>query len=412
MPTLLEDDTCLQLPTDPTTISSFDVSIPILSGANKTISSSFAIVYSGKLYRYCTFQMAISLGLLIDITGNILLFCLVFGMSATVDITALQAQLKNKKAIGLGLVMQFVVLPFLGFVIVKLLNLGHATSITLLVVTTSPGGSYSNWWCSMFNADLALSVTMTAISTLVSTIMMPLNLFFYTRFTDNYDEDEDIVASIDWKSLMRALGIVILAIFSGLYASSIYRSAEFHLRMNHMGNFAGISLVIFSAVMSNTHSEARIYNRDLDFYVGVAAPCIFGLVIANMMGAWLELLKPEIVTVGIECAYQNVGIATSVAISMFSNEARAKAVAVPFYYGSVEALVLLIYCLGCWKMDWTKAPADVSFWKMIYTSYEVLQTDHTDTDEDGDYHYVEHSEVAMEKPSVTVSPDTEAAEKA
>ena len=66
-----------------------------------------------------------NLSLLIDITGNILLFCLVFGMSATVDITSLQAQLKNRKAILLGLTMQFVVLPFLGFAVVKLLNLGH-----------------------------------------------------------------------------------------------------------------------------------------------------------------------------------------------------------------------------------------------------------------------------------------------
>ena len=355
--------------------------------------------------------MAIDVGLLIDITGNILLFCLVFGMSATVDITALQAQLKNKRAIGLGLVMQFVVLPFLGFTMVKLLNLGHATSITLLVITTSPGGSYSNWWCSMFNADLALSVTMTAISTVVSTVMMPLNLFVYTRFTDDYEEDEDLVASLNWGSLMRALGIVILAIFSGLYASSLYRSAEFHLRMNHIGNFAGISLVIFSAVMSNTHADARIWNRDLQFYVGVAAPCLLGLLFANFIGASLELVKPEVVTIGIECAYQNVGIATSVAISMFAGEAQAKAVAVPFYYGSVEALILLFYCLVCWKIGWTKAPADVSFWKMIYTSYEVLQTDHTE-EEDGDYHYVEHSEVAMEKPSVTLSPDAEASEKA
>lgn len=95
--------------------------------------------------------MPIDVGLLIDITGNILLFCLVFGMSATVDITAMQAQLNNRKAIGLGLAMQFGVLPFLGFAVVQLLNLGHATAITLLVVTTSPGGSYSNWWCSMFN---------------------------------------------------------------------------------------------------------------------------------------------------------------------------------------------------------------------------------------------------------------------
>lgn len=246
---------------------------------------------------------------------------------------------------------------------------------------------------------------MTAISTLASTILLPLNLLFYSRYLDNYDEEEDVVASLDWGSLMRALAIVILAIFSGLYASSVYRSAEFHLRMNHVGNFAGICLILFSAIMSSTDADARIYNRDMQFYIGVAAPCFLGLIIANVLGMSLEIQKPECMTIGIECAYQNVGIATSVAISMFNNETQAKAVAVPFYYGTVEALLLLVYCIACWKAGWTKAPADVSFWNMIYTSYEVLQTDHPEEGADEpDYDYVQHSEVSTEKPSVQMTP--------
>lgn len=82
---------------------------------------------------------------LLEVTGNILLFLLVFGMSATVDIECMQKQLKNKNALLLGAFCQFILLPFLGFVIVKLFDLDAATGITLLVVTSSPGGSYSNW---------------------------------------------------------------------------------------------------------------------------------------------------------------------------------------------------------------------------------------------------------------------------
>ena len=80
-----------------------------------------------------------------SITGNVLLFCLVFGMSATVDIGCLRAQLKNQKAIFTGLFLQFIVLPFSGFFVVKFLKMDFITGITLLVVTSSPGGSYSNW---------------------------------------------------------------------------------------------------------------------------------------------------------------------------------------------------------------------------------------------------------------------------
>jgi predicted Na+-dependent transporter len=90
--------------------------------------------------------MGFDLDASIDITGIVLLFCLVFGMSATVDIGCLYAQLQNRKAIGTGILLQFLVLPFIGFTVVKTLNLNHAMGITLLVVTSSPGGSYSNWY--------------------------------------------------------------------------------------------------------------------------------------------------------------------------------------------------------------------------------------------------------------------------
>mmetsp|Transcript_2712 Transcript_2712/g.3841 ORF Transcript_2712/g.3841 Transcript_2712/m.3841 type:complete len:87 (+) Transcript_2712:252-512(+) len=82
---------------------------------------------------------------IIEFAGNFLLFLLVFGMSATVDIGCLVSQLKNKKAICTGIFLQFFVLPLLGFLVVKILKLDEAVGVTLLVVTSSPGGSYSNW---------------------------------------------------------------------------------------------------------------------------------------------------------------------------------------------------------------------------------------------------------------------------
>ena len=80
-----------------------------------------------------------------EVAGNVLLFFLVFGMSATVDIHCMVAQLKNAKAILMGVFLQFVVLPLCGFLVVKFIDLDRATGISLLVVTSSPGGSYSNW---------------------------------------------------------------------------------------------------------------------------------------------------------------------------------------------------------------------------------------------------------------------------
>ncbi len=79
------------------------------------------------------------------ILGHVLLFFLVFGMSATVDLNAVLKQIHNTRALGMGVFLQFIVLPFLGFVTVKMLALDNVMGLMILVVTSSPGGSYSNW---------------------------------------------------------------------------------------------------------------------------------------------------------------------------------------------------------------------------------------------------------------------------
>ena len=272
-----------------------------------------------------------------SILGNLLLFILVFGMSATVEIDRMRQQFQNIKALSTGILCQFFLLPFLGFIVVRFLDLPEPLGLTLLVVTSSPGGSYSNWWCSVFNADLALSVTMTAVSTILSIIFLPANLLLYTRFSYH----GDVMAALDWSSIFIALGIVILAIVAGLFAS--YQTNQgavgedkrnWKKMANHMGNFAGkrrrrrvcvstkchtfcpqpsvfsilgFSLILFSVLLSNSgDADTKVWSRDWTFYVGVASPCLGGLIIANIISTLCQLRRPERVTVAIECCYQNV----------------------------------------------------------------------------------------------------------
>lgn len=309
-----------------------------------------------------------------EIAGNALLFFLVFGMSATVDIHMLVAQLKNAKAIFMGVFLQFCILPLCGFLVVKFFDLERSVGISLLVVTSSPGGSYSNWWCSIFNADLALSVTMTAISTLMSVVLMPMNLLIYCK----YAYEADVVQSLDFNSLFIALTVVISAIGLGLGASAKVHSYRFNILANKVGNYAGVSLVAYSALMSNTGGETQIWEHSWQFYVGVMLPCCAGLLVSNILTSFLSLNKPERVTLSVECCYQNVGIATSVALTMFKGDELSQAMAVPLYYGLLEAFILGIYCILAWKAGWTKAPKNCSFWTMIGTNYEVLLLEHTD----------------------------------
>ena len=128
------------------------------------------------------------------VMSNLLLFFLIFGLSATVQIKTLRHQLTNKFAIFTGVAMQFMIMPVLGFLAVFLLRgsgFSRAMGISLLVVTASPGGSYSNWWCSVFNAELALSVAMTSVSSILSIGLLPANLFLYTWLAYTVVEHQD-----------------------------------------------------------------------------------------------------------------------------------------------------------------------------------------------------------------------------
>lgn len=68
----------------------------------------------------------------------------------------------------------------------------------------------------MFNGDLALSITMTTMSTIVSIFMLPINLFIYTSLAF----DTHVIEQINWTALSIAIFVVILANILGLYFST------------------------------------------------------------------------------------------------------------------------------------------------------------------------------------------------
>jgi predicted Na+-dependent transporter len=347
---------------------------------------------------------------LAQVISSTLLFILVFGMSATVDVKHLREQVKNKGAILAGVVTQYIFMPLLGYLtVISLVGSGmtEPTAIALLIVMSSPGGSYSNWWCSLFNADLALSVTMTTVSTILSILFLPANLLLYiTVGFGSRAGGGSILDNIDWGSLFISIAIVIFAIMLGLCASFKVSSHRFNRFMNQLGSCSGVLLIIFSIVVSSLSgsNEAQIWGQTWTFYVGVIAPCLLGLVFATAFALLARLRKPEVVTVGVECCYQNVGIATSAAAAMFKDPIdRGQALCVPLFYGLMEAIVLGIFCIICWKVGWTKAPPNERFCTMIVTTYEVDDDNGRSESTIGPYDEELHENASSLVPPATLS---------
>ena len=97
--------------------------------------------------------------------------------------------------------------------------------------------------------------------------------------------------------------------------------------------------MVISAVISSKHSGKNkpIWDRETEFYLGSLLPCVGAMAVALLVSSLVGLPKPEQVAVVIETCYQNIGIATAVALSTFDDEERAAmAAGIPVFYGILE----------------------------------------------------------------------------
>lgn len=300
-------------------------------------------------------------GWLVPLAAQALLFLLLGGMAASVDTKVLRERFRSPAGILVGLSLQFLALPAVGYASAKAFDLDPVFGVSLLAVTSSPGGAYSNWWCSLFNADLALSIAMTTCSTMVSMVFTPLNLAIYTKAAYG------VGANLDHLKLFSSIGVAVVAILSGLLVS--------HLRpgwrkgCNVFGNIAGVGLIIFSFLVSSSNDP--IWDKDGTFYLAVAAPCVAGLVSAFCLGTLLPCISsPEAVAVTVETGYQNTGLALAIALATFDEEDRGKAAGVPLYYGFVQVVCLPIFLLVAWRAGLTYAPRRAWLSEVILKDYQ------------------------------------------
>ncbi len=116
---------------------------------------------------------------------GVLLIVLMMGLGSTLTLANFREILRRPKGPLIGLASQFGWMPLVAFALATLLELPDAMAISLIVVGCTPGGTTSNLFTYYAKADVALSVSMTAISSVAALVMMPLTLTLYSAdFTD------------------------------------------------------------------------------------------------------------------------------------------------------------------------------------------------------------------------------------
>jgi len=305
-----------------------------------------------------------------------LLFLLKVSIAASVDMAAFIARLDRKGGMCIGVICQFIILPFCGFCIAKLLELEPVYGMALMVIMTSPGGSFSNWWCSVFNADLAMSVAMTGASTLVGVVMLPVNLVLYCTllYGENSFTGEHFVA------VVRSLAVIIVALIIGLGASWWMNDEKVRDRCVQVANLVGVSLFAVSIFASEHKSRTPVWQKPLSLHIAIASPIVLAIFFTTCVTSIpaFNLKKPERVAVVIEACYQNPGLATSIVIAMFSGRDAGDAVAVPILYGTYEALLLGLFCLGAHYANWTLVdPNECTLLEAIKKNYQGRSVENT-----------------------------------
>lgn len=132
-----------------------------------------------------------------------------FGMGMTMSVHDFALVLKRPKDVFFGACAQYLVMPFLAYVLSTLFHLDPALTVGVVLVGTCPGGTSSNVITFMSKGDVPLSVTMTSVSTLISPIMTPLLTYLIIGQRISFDPVGMFLSILQIVIVPIALGLVV-----------------------------------------------------------------------------------------------------------------------------------------------------------------------------------------------------------
>ncbi len=238
---------------------------------------------------------------------NPLLGIVMFGMGLTLKPRDFRIVFSHPKDVVVGAVAQFTIMPLLAWLLAKTFGLSPEFTVGVILVGTCPGGTSSNVMTYLSKGDVALSVGMTAVSTVLAPLMTPLLTYAYAGQTVDVDMAAMFLSIIQVVILPIALGFVI----NHFFARAAERAADF------------LPLVSTLAIVAIVGAVVGV-NADRLMHCGML---VLGIVILhNVLGYALgygaaRLMKMDTTkcrAVSIEVGMQNSGLATSLATVHFA----------------------------------------------------------------------------------------------
>ena len=244
-----------------------------------------------------------SLGGLIVPGLSLIMFC----MGLTLEVADFRRVLALPRAIGIGVALQFLLMPLAAWTIAQVLSLPEQLAAGLILVGCCAGGTASNVICYLARGDVALSISMTLVSTLLGVVLTPFLCWLYI----------DQAIEVDYLSMLLSIvKMVLLPVLAGLLLNHYLRSGVDRVRAV-LPSIAIITICLLIAIIVALNASrlaqlgpllvlAVILHNSLGYLGAYGASRLLGM----------DVLRSR--TIAIEVGMQNSGLGVALAVQYFS----------------------------------------------------------------------------------------------
>ncbi|MDE1461172.1 bile acid:sodium symporter family protein [Spartinivicinus poritis] len=242
------------------------------------------------------------------------LFLIMLGMGLSLTAADFTHVLKDPKAVAIGVVCQMIMLPVMGFVVAKVFSLSPELAVGLMILAFCPGGATSNMITYLSRGDVALSISLTAVVSLVTPFTIPL----LTAFMMTMLMDQSQAFSIPIvKTILQLIVISIVPVAIGMIIHNKF--PVFSARAEKPVKVFSV-LILFIIIAGIV---AKNWDNMAGFFVQTGAASLSLNILTLTLGYWTAKLcrleKREAISIGIEVGIQNGTLALLVAGTLLGN---------------------------------------------------------------------------------------------
>lgn len=267
-----------------------------------------------------------------------ILTLLMFELGLECNIDAFKTLIKNPKSVAIGVVGQVVIMPLLAFVLGVAFNLSPLYFIGLLLIASSPGGSSSNVFSMLAGGNISLSVTLTALSSVITLITLPIIMHVVIGYADS-NMDATIHLPVG-KLLIQNIVLVFVPFVLGVFFRTKY--IKLSSRIAAVLRKVSFPALVLLATIFFVQNWQVIKNEIPRVGVVVFLFIVCAMICSGLLSRISKLNSADRRTIVIEVGMQNAAQAIAVATSplILNNDI----IAIPaIVYALFMNLILLSY---------------------------------------------------------------------